>query len=309
MRMARRSLVLLAPFLTVFAAACTLTHDLEDLTRGEDDSGAPGRGSDDGGAGGGDDANVTGSEPGSNAQSSDGGTLGDARDDGAAAIEVNDVPKFVDAGTFCDGGTTFCADFDRTPLPSGFAGTEGTYLALTSSRASSAPNDLLLLVPAMSSNGVFASKVSQDFQATVNGAASLQFDIFPQRTTDDGALLVAALDFLSGTKYSIRFAYFGGQLRIEESFLGAGPIDRYHASFDVPKMTWSRVRVDLTFGSDGGVATEGVTVNGSAVGGKETLAPPAGVILRPTFHLGAVYGVGPQSGWELRFDNVALDLH
>ena len=309
MRIASRPLALLAPLLAAFAAAaCTLTHDLGDLTRGEGDSGSSEPGSNDD-AGSGDDASVSGNQPGANPASAEAGTIADAHDEAPAQVEVNDVPKFVDAGSFCaDGGATFCADFDRTPLPSGFAGTEGTYLALTSSRASSAPNDLLLVVPAMASNGVYASKVSQDFQVTAS-TVSFSFDIYPQRTTDDGALLIAALDYLTGTKYSIRFAYFAGQLRVEESFLGAGPIDRYHASFDVPKMTWSRVRLDLAFGGDGGIATEGVSVNGQAVGGKETLAPPAGVVLKPTLHVGAVYGVGPQSGWELRFDNVALDLH
>jgi len=308
MRRTTRPFALFALLYAAAAAACTLTHDLDELSNGEPDSGRNNLGvTDDGG--GQDGTSGEGDSGNSGSGPNDAGGDG-AHADAAEAGEVNDAPRYVDGGaTYCNGSTTFCADFDHNPLPSGFAGAEGTFLTLTSSRASSAPNDLLLIVPPMSNNSVYASKVSTDFQITAN-AATLAFDIYPERTTDDGALLIAALDYLGGSaKYSVRFAYFGGQLRIEESYLGSGQIDHYHTSFDVPKFTWSRVRVELAFGSDGGPSTETVFVSEAQVGLKESLSPPAGVLYRPTLHLGAVYGVGPQSGWELRFDNVALDLH
>jgi hypothetical protein len=242
----------------------------------------------------------------------------DASDE-TSAPPATAPPIYLDAGTgsWCDSHPfyTFCADFDKTPLPAGFSASDGAYLLQTSSMPapSSAPNDLLLLVPAQGGSSVWDSKVSRPF-TTAASSITLEFDFYPE-LVPSSALLFVALDFLgnSNAKYSVRLAYNGGSPRFEESYLGSPP-DVYHSNFSLPLKTYSHVSVQVTLppsgdaGADAGTATETVSVNGTQQGTAEPLTPPAGFDPHPTLLVGGVYSTFPTGEWALRYDNVTLNI-
>ncbi len=238
----------------------------------------------------------------------------DARADAMdAGPPPNAPPVFLDAGTttWCDGveAGVFCADFDRAPLPAGFNSSDGQFLLLTSTHASSTPNDLLVAIPSEGA-GIVSSKLSRGFSQRADNRAVLAFDFYPEVINETSSgMLIAALDFLGNgqAKYSVRIAYNQGANRVEESFLGSPP-DIYHATFNLPEGVWSRVRVELSFGGDAGPSTLGVFVNGAQQGTLESLSPPAGLDGRPALLVGGVYGTGPETGWAFRYDNVTLDV-
>ncbi len=240
----------------------------------------------------------------------------DAGADRADAAPPNDPPVFLDAATthWCSAyaASTFCADFDEAPLPSGFTATEGAFISLTSTSSRSSPNDFLLLVPPQDGFGVLASKVTRSFPQLVT-TADLSFDINPEKlNTTQSGLLFAAVEFTgnAAAKYSVRLAYNQGVPRVEESFLGGSAADIFHSVFTLPTGAWSRLRLELRFGADGGPSTIGVYVNDVLQGGsKDSLSPPAAMDAHPSLLLGAVYGTLPHNGWTFRYDNVLLDLH
>jgi len=228
------------------------------------------------------------------------------------------LPSYLDAGTasWCDlhPGYAFCADFDETPLPAGFNASDGAFLLQTSSWPSSAPNDLLLLVPGQSGSGSWGSKLSRAF-STPASSVVVAFDLYPE-TVALGGLLFAGLDFLgnANAKYSVRLAFNNGAPRLEESYLGS-PADVYHSNFTLSANAWSRLQMELTFppttdggDADAGTATEAIYVNGVLQGTVEVLTPPAGFDPRPNLLVGAVYGTAPTAAWALRYDNVTLDI-
>jgi hypothetical protein len=256
---------------------------------------------------------------------SDAGDAGGEAETGPL-VPLSAPPSWLEAGTasWCTQfgyEAAFCADFDETPLPSGFSAQDGAFLAETSSASetTSGPNNLLLYVPPQPGSQTFGSKLSRQFQTSATTIA-LAFDIKPEslNTTSSG-LLFAALDFTekaAPAAYSLRLAFNSGFPRLEESYLGSStvstPPDVYHTNFTLPMGVWSRVEIDIDFGSDGsgdaGGATETIFVGGLRQGIPETLAPPAGFDARPNLLVGAVYGTSPTAGWAIRYDNVTLTL-
>ncbi len=254
----------------------------------------------------------------------DAGSDAPVSEDSGSTAPPAALPIWLDAGTasWCDlhPGYAFCADFDETPLPAGFSASDGAYLYQTSSRSSSAPNDLLLNVPAQTGGGTWGSKLSRQF-STPASSVVLAFDFDPEvLNSSSTGILFAGLDFLgnSNAKYSVRLAYNQGAPRLEESYLGS-PSDVYHSNFTVSTNAWSRIQVELTFPAtvDGGAsadaaappsATESIYVNGVLQGTVETLTPPVGFDQAPNLLIGAVYGTNPTNGWALRYDNVTLDI-
>jgi hypothetical protein len=243
-----------------------------------------------------------------------------------ATVPLSAPPSWPEAGTasWCTQfgyEATFCADFDESPLPSGFSAEDGAFLAETTSASqpSSGPNDLLLYVPQQPGSQAFGSKLSRQFQTSAT-TITLAFDIKPEslNTTSSG-ILFAALDFTekaAPAAYSLRLAYNSGLPRLEESYLGTSsvstPPDVYHANFNLPVGVWSRVEIDVDFGGggtgDAGGATETIFVGGLRQGLPETLTPPAGFDARPNLLIGAVYGTSPTAGWAIRYDDVTLTL-
>jgi hypothetical protein len=238
-------------------------------------------------------------------------------------VPASDPPTWLEAGaaswcTMYGFGSTFCADFDESPLPAGFSGSDsikGANLIVTSSLAQldSLGNDLLVWVPPNTATTVFDAKVSRLFDTPVSSIV-LSFDILPEyiNTTASG-ILFAALDFTQRavpSAYSVRLAYNAGSPRLEESFLGGEPADIPHKSFTLPVGVWSRVQININFvGLDGGgSAMEAISVGGVAQGLPETLSPPSGFSSIPNLLIGAVYGTFPVDGWSIRYDNVLLTL-
>ncbi len=297
---------------------CSLTEDLDSLKDGRADaatdspsqteSGLDSSGPVDAGA---TDDVVDANTAASDAAGLDASTPNDASSDTGP---VNQPPLFLDGGdSWCTSQTTdtFCADFDRVPLPSEFSSLDGTLISLTSTFPSSSPNALLLYAPPSAATGSFASKLSKDLPSPV-GAIDLEFDLRAEvlNTTSSG-LLFAAIDFVDNTHapYSVRLAFNSGAPRLEESYLGSPP-DIYHTNFSIPISTWAHIRLSLTFAPgdvEGGAPTgsSAIYVNGSSVGA-DALSPPTGVTLRPTALVGAVYGTQPHTGWTLRYDNVTV---
>ena len=313
----RWSLVVLGASLGVGALThCSLVNDLDALGAGSGDggSGADVRaiGNTDSGTGATLDAATPADDAGEDADAAK--PTADAGPDTADTAPPNAPPTFVDAGatTFCSAHTssTFCADFDEAPLPAGFTSTEGAFISLTSTNPSSRPNDFLLNVPPQNGVGVLASKVTRSFPRSATGA-DVAFDLDPEKlNTSASGLLIAALEFTSNpaAKYSVRLAFNQGAIRVEESYLAPSPADIFHSVFSLAPGQWSRIRLELRFGADGGPSTLGVYVNDVLQGSKDALTPPLGMDGRPTLLLGAVYGSLPHDGWTLRYDNVLLDL-
>ena len=172
---------------------------------------------------------------------------------------INEPPVFLDGGTSWCGshtGLAFCADLDDAPLPSGFSSVDGTFVTLTSTLPSSAPNALLLLVPPNSGSGFFASKLSKAFSAPVSTVA-LEFDFRAEVLNHDGERFALRGDRLREQSHREVFGASSHSTRVfrallEESYLGSPP-DIYHTNFSMPLGTWMRVRLAVTFGPpDGG---------------------------------------------------------
>jgi hypothetical protein len=138
------------------------------------------------------------------------------------ATGASDAAPAVDApATWCTGDTAaFCADFDTTPLPSGFSTWDGTLLSLATDVPSSPPNALLLSVPPSSGTVTFASKLTSGIGAVVAGI-TVTFDLRPDQVSMS-PLLIKALDFVGNPSqmYSVRLVYNQGMTRVEESFFG-----------------------------------------------------------------------------------------
>jgi hypothetical protein len=234
--------------------------------------------------------------------------------DGADAGVLDEPPIFAEAGadTWCTARatSTFCADFDRSPLPSGFASSEGAFLLLTSTLPSSPSNALALIIPPQAGPGTFSSKLARSFTQPA-ASVTLAFDFFPEKiNTTASGVLFTALDYLGNpqAKYSIRLAYNQGTSRVEESYLGF-PTDIFHSTFHLPIGKWSHVRIEMVFGVDGGPSTLSVFVDDALQGSVESLSPPSAFDPRPSLLVGAVYGTLPHTGWALRYDNVLMDIH
>jgi hypothetical protein len=317
--MTRTHTLLLSTFVAALALLrCSLTEDLDSLKDGPGDASpdAPGSGesgvdsSVPGDGGGGSDVFAADTSS-MDAMSADSSGTSDASGDTGP---VNQPPVFLDGGdSWCTSQSTatFCADFDRVPLPSEFSSLDGTLISLTSTFPSSSPNALLLYAPPNDGTGSFASKLSKDLPSPVS-SIDLEFDLRAEllNTTSSG-LLFAAIDFVDNTHapYSVRLAFNSGAPRLEESYLGSPP-DIYHTNFSIPLSTWAHIRMSLTFTTgdvEGGAPTgsSAIYVNGSSVGA-DALSPPVGVTLRPDALVGAVYGTLPHTGWTLRYDNVTV---
>jgi hypothetical protein len=217
------------------------------------------------------------------------------------------VPFCADAGAF------FCADFDESPLPSGFQSYDGSFLSISTSNSVSSPASLLVTIPSNLGTGSYGSKLIQSFGAT-GTTFTTTFAYLPRlvSTTTSNGVLVWAMDFTNNAnvKYSVRLAYGGspGAVRIEESYLSSKP-DVYHRNFNLPLNEWSTVAIQMSnLDGDGGTGTLDVRVDGVPIGPADTLSPPPGVILAPTVLLGAVYGNYPEHGWTLQYDNFLFDM-
>ena len=318
----RRSLIAVCAYVgAVFATHCSFTNDLDSFGVGSPDAGqsndAHNQISDSGTP---DTSSAEDSAPGDDAGQADTAVADTSPPDDVDADAgpadtgpVNDPPLYAEAGAtkWCDAHATsaFCADFDEAPLPSGFTSSEGSFLSLTSTLSSSKSNDLLLLIPAQSGSGTISSKLSRSFTQSASSVI-LAFDFYPENVnTTPSGILFAAIDFLgnAAAKFSVRLAYNQGATRIEESFLGF-PTDIFHSSFNLPIGAWSRVRLELTFGPDGGASTMATYVNEVLQGTKDALSPQPGTDTRPSLLIGAVYGTLPINGWAFRYDNITLDI-
>lgn len=235
----------------------------------------------------------------------------DTGDGGAPVLDAADpnvAPVFVDGGSFCgtQDAATFCEDFDTADLPARWV-TEGVFARLTSNSSKSAPNDLLLDVPKTDTGGTFVSKITHPFDVRSTNLV-LSFDFEPERTyLGSSFLILAALEYTrANAKYSLRLVYSNGSVRLEESNLVPPPnnTDRYHPFFAMPTGKWTRVTLDIvTSGTTPGAQ---LSLDGTAIGIREPLAPTVGIDSTPTLILGAVFGGNPHTGWTLRYDNVTV---
>jgi hypothetical protein len=310
----RRAGLLIAP-VAIVASACSMTVGFDGFSGGPD-SGTPRV---DGAFEPIDDGAVAPAERDSesplaetavDAPSADAGADADAE---AAVADPNLPPTFVADGgtTWCNSqsGTTMCEDFDRKDLGAPWI-REGLYVKLTSFRARSAPNDLLINVPSTTSSGTFVSKITRSFAQTSRDL-SLSFAFHPEKLTEGNSfLIIGAVEFLKAAdaKYSLRLVYLNGQVRLEESNLVPPPNNRdtYHPFFNVPVGTWSKIRLDLDLSATTPKAQ--ITLDDVPVGPEVPLTPTTGIDHTPTLILGAVFGGMPHTGWTLRYDDVTMTL-
>ncbi len=235
----------------------------------------------------------------------DGGSDGTDSD----APDPNVPPVFVPGGSFCakeGADATFCDDFDTADLPQQWL-REGIFAKLTSYAPKSAPNVFLVDAPPATAGGTFVSKITHDFEAPSTNML-FAFDIKPERTNEGSAFfMLAALEWARGEdKYSLRLVYSNGLVRLEESNLVAPPNnkDAYHPFFTIPMNEWTRVGLDVI--ASGASPSIQLTLDGTAVGVRESIAPTPGIDPRPTLILGAVFAGSPHTGWRLRYDDVAV---
>ena len=244
-----------------------------------------------------------------NSDSGDGISTVDGRSDGGdgGAVDPNSAPYFVDGGSFCSTQTTtFCEDFDTQDLGKNWL-REGAYGKLTSYTAKSAPNDFLLNAPATAATGTFVSKITHDFDTNATSTV-LTFDLFPEETyLGTSFFILSSMEWTrADAKYSLRLVYSSGRIRLEESNLVAPPNnkDEYHPFFDLAVGKWSRLSLDVV--ASGSTPGAQLSADGVPIGTRETLTPTAGMDLRPTLILGAVFAGQPHTGWVLRYDNVTV---
>jgi hypothetical protein len=223
--------------------------------------------------------------------------------------DPNVPPIFVDAGSFCPtptSSTTFCEDFDTTDLTTRWL-REGIYGKLTSYAPKSAPNVFLVDVPPTSTSGTFVSKITRAFE-TSSTSLVMGFDIKPERiNVGSSFFILAALEWpKSEDKYSLRLVYSNGGVRLEESNLVPPPNnkDAYHPFFTLPEGKWSRLTLDII--ASGPTPGAQLSLDGVAIGTRETLTPTVGIDPRPTLILGAVFAGNPHTGWTLRYDDATL---
>lgn len=229
----------------------------------------------------------------------------------AEAPDPNGPPRFVDGGSFCSkegAAATFCEDFDTHDLSARWI-REGVFSRLTSYSPKSAPNVLLIDVPPTSTGGTFVSKITREFEQPSTDLL-FEFDLKPESVnTASSFFILAALEWSRGdAKYSLRFVYSSGVVRLEESNLVPPPnnTDAYHPFFSIPMDEWTRVGLDVVLsGSD---PRAQVLLDGEPVGARLSLSPTPDLDPRPTLILGAVFAGNPHTGWTLRYDDVSLDL-
>lgn len=237
----------------------------------------------------------------------------DETDGGAeeGAVDPNVPPRFVDGGSFCSttgGSITFCEDFDTTELAARWL-REGVFAKLTSYMPKSAPNVFLVDVPPTTTGGTFVSKITRSFDTPATSVV-LGFAIEPKRVyLGSSFFILAALEWpRNDDKYSLRLVYSNGSVRLEESNLVLPPNnkDEYHPFFTLPENEWSRLTIDII--ASGTTPGAQLSIDGVAVGTRETLTPTANIDPRPTLILGAVFAGSPHTGWTLRYDDVTLTL-
>jgi len=236
-------------------------------------------------------------------------TQAEASIDAGADSEVpnpNVPPIFVDGGTWCgeQTGTTFCDDFDTSELTKRWM-KEGAFAKLTSYSPKSAPNDLVVDVPAATGGGTFVSKITHDLEGPSTNLV-VSFDFMPEKVyVGTSFMIMGALEYTKGAaKYSLRLVYSSGAIRLEESDITNNSNDRYHPFFEVPVGKWSRIKLDVvTSGATPGVQ---IYLDNTPVGARETITPTPSMDPLPTLILGAVFAGNPHTGWALRYDNVSV---
>jgi hypothetical protein len=259
--------------------------------------------------GGGDDLDDSGSNGLVDPDSSGDGGGSPSDDGGGDAPDPNAPPIFVDGGSFCPvGSNTFCEDFDTAELAVKWL-REGVYGKLTSYSPKSAPNVFLVDVPATTTGGTFVSKITKNFENSTTSVV-LGFDIKPEKVyLGSSFFILAALEWArNDDKYSLRLVYSNGSVRLEESNLVPPPnnTDHYHPFFTLPEGKWSRISLDVV--ASGSSPGAQISIDGIAVGTRETLTPTANIDPRPTLILGAVFAGNPHTGWTLRYDDVTLSF-
>jgi hypothetical protein len=241
----------------------------------------------------------------------DGGGL-DANDSATPEVDAGDPntpPIFVDGGSFCGAqdGATFCEDFDTADLPVRWV-QEGLFARLTSYSPKSAPNGLLLDVAKSDIGGTFVSKITHVFTAPSTNLM-VAFDFKPEKVNlGSSFLILAALEWAKSetAKYSMRLVYSNGSVRLEESNLVPPPNnkDAYHPFFTLPNGKWTRIKLDVV--ASGGTPGVTLSLDGTTVGARETIAPTVNLDPTPTLILGAVFAGNPHTGWTLRYDDVTV---
>lgn len=280
-------------------AACSFTMGFDGFAAGDVASG-------DGGNDGRAPADPDGGGPAVDGSSGDGGR--DAASPEVDAGDPNLPPVFVDGGSFCgtQESTAFCEDFDTADLAVRWV-KEGVFAKLTSYAAKSAPNVFLLDVPESTAGGTFVSKITKTMDAPSTNLV-VAFDFVPEKVNlTSSFLILAALEYTKlDLKYSLRLVYSNGSIRLEESNLVPPPNnkDAYHPFFTVPVGKWTRIKLDVV--ASGATPGAQISLDGTAVGARETITPTPGMDATPTLLLGAVFAGNPNTGWRLRYDDITV---
>jgi hypothetical protein len=251
-----------------------------------------------------------------------------------AAIEGLDklqkVDALVDGGPVSDGassgfcasksGPLFCDDFESHGLPGPWATFHQTGGSLTIDEATSTspPASLLEQATPLSAGTIdlglrTAPLAMPALPATVH--VEVAFDPVQVDPTPNAGIVIASLDFDDAiqNRYSIILTLFPESdvltlsLGEQTGFVDGGTAYTPHTvPTSIPKATWTRIAIDVTF-TDATTATAQLSL-----GGASAFSPP--VALHPTFAgmtqilfgIGSTYETVPSAGWTLRYDDVLV---
>jgi hypothetical protein len=298
-------------WLTVLSAAaalvgCSLVIDTGSLANGDDvasgGSGASEAGSDSTPP----DTSAEATADASNDTSSD-----TANDTSSDAFDGNSGDA-ADAGTFCEGllpTPTLCSDFDGVNLPAGWDSVVqwGPCTGVVDTLGfKSPPRSFVAKAPALSGTDQCETALARTFAAPKSSIV-IEFDVFPAAMDSSRWLYLApvVMNAQGGSDdLSLRWMGTTGEVNEAVTLDDGGMLYEKHGAAEVPALgQWSHVRWEMTF--TGATAFSSLTVNGKNTGGtlhsKDFLASA-------DVQLGITFVAGPSSAWEIRFDNVVVDI-
>lgn len=210
---------------------------------------------------------------------------------------------------------TFCADFEGgAALGDMFYPIEGAPPPSITTRASKSGKHSLFIeaLAAAQGSGPFSTKVVRPFLEPNVRGFTLELQFRPELVSDS-PILISAVEFGAPNDadfYSLRLAFASQALHLEEHRAGS---DTLLATLPITITGWTHLWLSVDLGGGAPLARfrtiDDATGLESTVGGPDiALAPPARLPQKQALLLGIVYGTRPHTGWNLEFDNVALNL-
>jgi hypothetical protein len=252
--------------------------------------------------------------------------LGDGRGssmDGASSATVvadatSETPPM--QGPFCTlADHRFCDDFDEGPLGSGWQmiNRTGGTVALDPTMSISPPNSLLVQFVPLPLGGALRAGLATTFPMPAAPATvgwDFRFQVASVDPTPQSGAVIGALDSFDGARnrYSVQFTIYpqadGIHLWFEEESgfaNGKFKLARHELPGTLSLGAWTEIRTAIDFAS-ARAASARIYLADALVTTIPLTVTVSGRLLQMT--VGSSYETLPSLGWQMRYDNVTLDL-